>query len=112
MPPSFSILSAVKEDVVRKLPEHNVDSLKAGVNEENCLTCKDGGVWGYNNQVEVDLLKSGKKTILPNGDVLWKYSFTVSYAYALQLHFSRFLIPEGGELYVYNRDSSMVIRAL
>ncbi|MFM7021785.1 MAG: LamG-like jellyroll fold domain-containing protein [Flavobacteriales bacterium] len=106
-PPSYytpELRSTQNNVPVFHLPEVNVDSLKKAAGESNCETCRDGGVWGYNNSVKVDLLKDGYKAVLPNGDRIYRYSFSVSYAYSLQVHFDTCKIPDGAELFVYSAD--------
>ncbi len=113
-PPSFFNIELQNTSAVPlyKLPELDIDSLKKVIETSEHTDCRSGGIWGYNNQVEVNLLKDGHVNVLSNGDKVYRYSFHVSYAYGLQLHFSSFHVPERGEIYLYNDNKTMSVGPL
>jgi len=54
---------------------------------------------------------SGSWTTLSNGDRIWLFTIRAPGAKAITVYFDRFRIPEGGRLFVYNHDRSMVLGA-
>jgi hypothetical protein len=54
---------------------------------------------------------SGNWEILPDGTQIWRLTVEAPGALALSVYFSRFLIPEGGRLFVYTPDKSQVLGA-
>ena len=66
--------------------------------------------FGKNFDVNLDLT-DGEWTDLPNGDRLWNLGIESTGAYSLNFLFSRFYIPEGGKLFIYNEDKTYKIGA-
>ena len=52
--------------------------------------------------VEVSTANNGQWSILPNGDRLWRMNIYSPNAHSLSVNFNKFLIPEGGEVFIYN----------
>ncbi len=67
--------------------------------------------FGYEFEVDVDPSNSGIWQELPNGDSLWKITFTSKGALTLNFIFDVFELVEGQEVYVYNQDKSFVLGA-
>ena len=58
--------------------------------------------------VDLDIKKSGLQTLLPDGSKLWRFRINSPLGKSLQVIFSKYLVPEGAELYLYNDDYSTV----
>ncbi len=58
--------------------------------------------------VELNPKNAGTWTKLPNGDRIWRMTFTSFDAYSINFLFSKFYMPEGAKLYAYNDDRSEV----
>lgn len=65
--------------------------------------------YGYAETVNISMDKDGRTDIMANGDKVWRMGFFSKGAHALGFSFSKFIIPEGAELYIYNADHSFVI---
>jgi|GEM_PF-7088272 len=88
------------------------DSIVAMLKKENEQSPKDrvGKVYGLGQPLNIDLLK---KSVLEKttAGTIYRYIITANNALGLQLYFEEFLLPKGGELYVYNKEHSMVLGA-
>ncbi len=63
-------------------------------------------------QVNIDLKQKGRKDILPGKDgIIWRLKFESDSAYSIQLILSKFIIPVGAKLFVYNENLSQVAGA-
>jgi V8-like Glu-specific endopeptidase len=58
--------------------------------------------------VNLDILKHGTHSILDDGTKVWRIKLRSDGAYSLNVIFSRFLLPEGGGLFVYTPDKKIV----
>jgi hypothetical protein len=67
--------------------------------------------YGINLPVNFTPDNSGYWTNLPNGGRIWRVTVNAAGALALSACFNRFEIPEGGKLFLYNKDKSKVIGA-
>ena len=54
---------------------------------------------------------AGVWSTLPDGQTIWQLELQAAGAQALMLYYADFLIPEGGRLYLYNRDKSELLGA-
>ncbi|MBN1199971.1 MAG: T9SS type A sorting domain-containing protein [Bacteroidales bacterium] len=54
---------------------------------------------------------TGSWATLPNGDRIWLLTIQAPGANAVTVYFDRFWIPEGGRLYLYSRDRSVLLGA-
>ena len=61
--------------------------------------------------VEKGLNNAGTWTVLNNGDRVWQLEIKVADAFALELFYEDFYLPEGAKLYLYNHDHSQVLGA-
>lgn len=61
--------------------------------------------------VEIDINATGEWTTLPNKQRIWRQTVHLPDARGSILEYEDFYIPEGGKLYVYNKDKSQVIGA-
>ncbi|MDR0547687.1 MAG: lysyl endopeptidase, partial [Dysgonamonadaceae bacterium] len=53
----------------------------------------------------------GENGVLPDGTKYWRVAIHSSKAYSINLLFTKFRLPEGGKLFIYNTDFSHVIGA-
>ena len=66
----------------------------------------------YGQAIDVNFgLKEGKWTIC-NGGYKWRLGVKSKEAVSLDFTFDSFYLPEGAELYIYNKDRTMVMGAL
>ena len=63
---------------------------------------------GYTHNVDYNFHNSGRTDVMADGSRLWRLSLSSPGAYMLSVVFSRFNIPEGATLFVYNSDRSEV----
>ncbi|MBL4706422.1 MAG: hypothetical protein JKY54_17980, partial [Flavobacteriales bacterium] len=61
------------------------------------------------HQVNLTTRNSGNWFIMPNGDKMWRLKISAENAMALHLTYSKFHLPEGSIMYIYNEDFSDVI---
>ena len=88
--PEINIVKAIEEDIKR---DERGDLYRYGIGIPTYLTVENSGSW----------------TELPNGDRIWKLKIKSENALALGVSYNNFILPEGGELYLYNEDKSQVI---
>lgn len=65
--------------------------------------------FGKDLDVNLNMHNSGQWTTLANGDRIWQLGIRSEGAYSLNLIFSKFLMPEGGRMYVYTADRNYLI---
>ncbi len=105
-PPSFTY--ELKERVeVEYMPSFDVEAVLAE-DEENMS--KNEGPFRFAMPFEVDInpKNAGTWSKLRGGDRVWRMTFTSFDAHSLNFLFSKFYMPPGAELYVYNEDRSEV----
>jgi hypothetical protein len=61
--------------------------------------------------VDISLVSSGKWELSPDGGHIWRVAVTSQGALALSACFDKFVLPEGGKLFIYNPSKSKVIGA-
>ncbi|MCC6961853.1 MAG: trypsin-like peptidase domain-containing protein, partial [candidate division Zixibacteria bacterium] len=107
-PPSFD--KALRGDVPRLLMG-SVD-VPALLAEDAAEAGKDVPFrFGYPFDVNYSLDNSGVWEDLPDGGRVWRITFASPGAYSINLIFSRYRLPEGAKLFVYNRDRTDLIGA-
>lgn len=99
----------------KELPFYNLGNLSSQfidgmIKKENekCPECKSE-YYGYNIGVDINILNVASKEILEDGTVLYRYKVKSDSASGLQFIFKEFKIPQGGKLYVYNENHTMVL---
>jgi trimeric autotransporter adhesin len=107
----FSYQSSLHSEVsdVQQMPSFSVQEM---LNEDE--SNKDKNIpyrFGKIFQVELGLSNSGTWETLENGDRLWKLGIESKGAYSINLTFSKYILPEGARLFIYNQDQSMHIGA-
>ena len=64
---------------------------------------------GINIPVNLNPTNSGQWITTPNGDKIWRLAVIVEDALALGFYYNNFEIPEGGEVFIYNKNKNQVI---
>ena len=67
--------------------------------------------FGYAFKVSLGLDSSGTWIELPNGDRIWRLRISAPDAFSINLLYDEFWLPDGGRLFIYNEDRSMVLGA-
>lgn len=77
------------------------------------LDCKDckSGFYGKGIEMVIDVKASGVPEVQPGKGRLWLLPVTSATAYGMQFYFSKFHLPEGATLYLYNQDKTMILGA-
>lgn len=75
---------------------------------KECITC--GKVY-YGLSIHVNLDIKQNAGISTSGGKIWIHKFQSTSAFALQVYFSRFKLPEGARLYLYNQERTMLLGA-
>jgi hypothetical protein len=65
--------------------------------------------YGKVMKVSYDWNNCGKWIELENGDRIWKLEIYCPMAKSINLSYDRFFLPEGGVLYIYDKDKSKII---
>jgi V8-like Glu-specific endopeptidase len=75
-------------------------------------TLKNGGfAFAHLFEVNKGIWDAGVWTDLPNGDRVWQMLVESEGAYSLSVNFSRFLLPEGAQVFIFNQDKSQLLGA-
>lgn len=109
-PPSFLNKSVSDDFQVLKLEKPDMDQIvrEDKINErENAYRPRVG----VSVMVGKGIHNSGTWTTLDNGDKIWRLRIDCEDALALGVYFDNFLLPEGGELYLYNQNKIQVLGA-
>ncbi len=107
-PPSFDRL--MRSNVQRMImPPVDVQALLAedAAEESKALPFRFGAPFDVNYSLD----NSGTWEDLPDGGRIWRITFSSPGAYSINLIFSKYRLPEGAQLFVYNSDRSYVIGA-
>lgn len=108
-PRGFSyVLKKEKSIDTRVFKEPDIKSLKS----QDKITDELGnGPWrfGYNNETSLDINNSGTWFNALNGDKIWLLEIEATNAKTINLTFKNTKIPEGNELYIYNKDKSFIL---
>ena len=65
--------------------------------------------FAYSHKVDLSIENSGIWETLENGDKIWRLGISSKGARSLNLTFSEFELPEGSELFVYNKENNYFI---
>ncbi|MDR2086665.1 MAG: PKD domain-containing protein [Dysgonamonadaceae bacterium] len=61
--------------------------------------------------VSLNVENSGNRSTLPDGQHIWNLEIYAPKALAILLYYDKFIIPEGGKLFIYNPDHSKILGA-
>ncbi len=103
LPPSFKT-SATKSSAV-------IASRNLSIRDTSTLTLHNGAdrlplMYAVLEEVEIDLKKEGSMTRLEEGGTIWQYRINSPAGKSLQVIFSKYLVPEGARLFLYNDSYS------
>lgn len=88
----------------------NKDSLLA--EDELHKDANTGFRFGFVHEVQFNLKNSGTWDTLDNGDRIWRLRIVCPEAYSTNLIFSKFYLPEGSMLFLYNEEKNSILGAL
>ncbi|MDR1113067.1 MAG: T9SS type A sorting domain-containing protein [Bacteroidales bacterium] len=103
-----SFKSKISDNVpVIELSRFDNDALQA----EDLLNADKGNPLriGVSHMVNYGMDNCGTIDVLPNGDKIWRVAFKSPDAANMDLSFSKYLIPDGADLFVYNETRDYVI---
>ncbi len=108
----YSIMFQLEDDYqVINLHKPDLDKIV----EEDLIKDALGGPaprrMGVSIKANLGLENAGTWTDLPGLGKLWRMAIVVKDALAIGVYYDQFSIPEGGELFIYNKDKSQVIGA-
>lgn len=103
-PPSFNKNLSEKVEV-RQLPAFDVAKMLA---EDEATKGLGPFRFGKKHKVNIIPKHAGTWEKLPNGDRVWRITFTSKGAYSLNFLFSKFYMPSNAKLYAYNADRTDV----
>jgi PKD repeat protein len=61
--------------------------------------------------LDLKMADNGEWITLPNGQLIWQLAIKAQGAIATSLYYDEFYIPEGGKLFIYNKDKTHIIGA-
>jgi hypothetical protein len=98
----------IEQPEVVQLP--GAQAIPASIIEESRL--KSGtNVFAHLFSVNKGLLNAGVWTDLPNGDRIWQISLESDGALGFTVNFSRYLLPDGASVFIFNADRTQVLGA-
>ncbi|KHJ36618.1 protease 1 [Pedobacter glucosidilyticus] len=91
------------------MPKINLDQLRKEDEED----AKNGipPRFGYQHKVDLTIYNSGKWTTLSNGDRIWQLAINCPEALSINLLYNEFWLPEGGKLFIFNKNTKQSIGA-
>lgn len=107
-PPSFEYQFAQKP-AVEVMP--NIDIAKLMAEDEEDLKFNNPLRFAFGHAVNFNLKNAGTWEALPNGDRVWRLQIQCPDALSINFLYSDFYLPEGGQLFIYNKDRSQVLGA-
>ncbi len=108
IPPSFE--RSLRSNAQRlMMPPVDVQALLAedAAEESKALPFRFGTPFDVNYSLD----NSGTWEDLPDGGRIWRITFSSPGAYSINLIYSKYRLPEGAQLFVYNSDRTYVIGA-
>ncbi|MFN2336164.1 MAG: serine protease, partial [Bacteroidales bacterium] len=97
-------IKSITEIATYRLPSMDTSAL-AGSDPSKQLPLR----YAVLEEVDTDLKRSAKRTLLPDGGTLWQYRINSTEGKSLQVIFRKYLVPEGARLWLYD-DKYEVIR--
>jgi PKD repeat protein len=67
--------------------------------------------YGIVQQLNIDIKSYGIKTEIPDKGYIWQYQINSPQAYSLGIHFSRFFLPEGASVFIYDQTHTQILGA-
>lgn len=105
LPPSFNA-GGLKSSIA--VPFYNL----SGHDDEAALIGESAGSlplrYAVIENVNIDLRKNGKRTDMEDGSSFWQYRINSPEGKSVQIIFSKFLVPDGATLFLYNEGYSEI----
>ncbi|MDR0505530.1 MAG: hypothetical protein LBH32_01755 [Dysgonamonadaceae bacterium] len=92
------------------MPSFNLDSVKQ-MDELNSENMRGSFQFAYKFYTNIEKGKHGNTHVLADGTKIWRVGVRSKDAYSINLLFTRFHLPEGGKLFIYNADQNHIIGA-
>lgn len=100
-----------------KLSEDNIDHIYVNppsmelINAEDIEDEKNGTMYKIARllPVDVNITNSGTWDITSEGKLIWRLKMSSQGAKACAVHFSEFMLPVGSQLFIYNKDHSVIL---
>jgi hypothetical protein len=104
-PPSWNIALFNKSNATLKeiMPSIEIERLKKEDFANDGLRMKPYR-FGEKIPVDFNLFNSGKWTVLPSGDRIWRINIESTGAKTINFLFDQYNLPEGAELFIYNDE--------
>ncbi|MDP4226678.1 MAG: T9SS type A sorting domain-containing protein [Bacteroidota bacterium] len=67
--------------------------------------------YGVVQQINIDLKKQGTKTLIPGKGYIWQFQLHSSGTYSLGVRFSKFCLPLGAKVFIYDEQKSKILGA-
>lgn len=110
-PVSFLFPSVAQRAVpVVKMPAVDVESLQKE-DAANALLLEKRMRFGYEMNVQINPGNAGTTDVLPGGEKIWRVGIESSGAKTISFIFSKYKLPPGAQLFIYNADHSEIIGA-
>jgi len=95
---------------VAKMPAFNPSAMLL---EDETLNLKGNGPFRFGKNFDVNLNPSsaGSWFTYPNGDKLWQVEISSTNAYSINLQFSYYNLPPDAEMFIYNKNRTMLMGA-
>jgi hypothetical protein len=93
-----------------EMPPFNLDSVRQ-IDELNRQNMRQSLQFAHKFYTCIEKGKQGTSRVLADGTKVWQVGVSSKNAYSINLLFTKFHVPEGGKLFIYNADHSHVIGA-
>lgn len=94
--------NALPEAPATVLPQVDATTLMAEDEARSAQGVKGPYRFGFNHAVQIGTQNAGVWHTLSNGDRVWRTAIECPGAFSINLEFHEFLIPDGGQVFVYN----------
>lgn len=109
--PIFKNLTSKAIPLTVELPSYKNISLLQAKNIDDSGSRLKHARYAYKYKLDYKIESDGVWEDLNDGRRVWRFALSSKGAYSLGLEFSKFKLPVGGQLFVYNNDSDVVLGA-
>jgi hypothetical protein len=106
----YSLLRSSSGVECIEMPPFDIDSVKQ-IDELNKGNMRGSFQFAHKFYTHIEKGKQGNTQVLADGTKVWQVSIRSKDAYSINLLFTKFHLPEGGKLFIYNANRSHVIGA-
>jgi len=113
VPPSFALGKSSQQIDLQSKKDIQVDMYIEDLMEVDEWSARQGEPQriAVNLPAAVNIKNSGKWSVLPDGTKIWTLQIKASEAKALMLYYNDFYLPQGAQLFIYNKDRTQVLGA-